>query len=92
MLSILSLELVNLCFLLTNTTISDIVKDFLALVIISDFDDYFFLSVRNSIFGKLLANGEVQLGNMTLSLSGLTRIETSSSLLATESLILEAIY
>ena len=42
---VLSVELVNLAVLNTNPTIMDILMNFLALVIISDFDDYFFLTV-----------------------------------------------
>ena len=42
---VLSVELVNLVVLNTNPTIMDILMNFLALVIISDFDDYFFLTV-----------------------------------------------
>ena len=43
---VLSVELVNLVVLNTNPTIMDILMNFLALVIISDFDDYFFLTVK----------------------------------------------
>ena len=57
---VLSLEIVNICFMLTNDTISDVVKDFLALLIISDFDDYFFTTVTCTPFGKLLTDGEIE--------------------------------
>ena len=43
------LELVNMGFMMTNSTVSSIIKDFLALVIISDFDDYFFLTVDRTV-------------------------------------------
>ena len=42
---VLSVELVNLAVLNTNHTIMDVLMNFLALVIISDFDDYFFTTV-----------------------------------------------
>ena len=42
---VISVELVNLAILNTNNTIMDILMNFLALVIISDFDDYFFVTV-----------------------------------------------
>ena len=57
MLVVLSLEVINLCFMLTNTTISDIIKDFIALLIISDFDDYFFMTVSHTPIGMLIKNG-----------------------------------
>ena len=43
---VLSLEVVNLSFMLTNITISEIIMSFLALLIISEFDDYLFLTVN----------------------------------------------
>ena len=63
---VLSLEMVNLLFMLSNTTIADIVKDFLALVIISDFDDYFFMSVTHTMVGRFIVKREVELGGRTL--------------------------
>ena len=57
---VLSLEFVNLSFMFTNTEISDIIKDFLALLIISEFDDYFFLTVSHTPFGTLIKEGELQ--------------------------------
>ena len=42
---VISNEIVNLAVLNTNNTIMDILMNFLALVIISDFDDYFFVTV-----------------------------------------------
>lgn len=35
-------ELVNIAILLTNNTIIEVIMNFLALVIISEFDDYMF--------------------------------------------------
>ena len=40
-----SVEVVNLAILNTNNTIMDILMNFLALVIIVDFDNYFFQTV-----------------------------------------------
>ena len=51
---VLGLEIVKITFMLTNQTISDIIKDFLALVIISDFDDYFYATVTFSPNAKLI--------------------------------------
>ena len=38
-------EIVNLAILCTNHTILDVIMNFLALVIIADFDDFFFFTV-----------------------------------------------
>ena len=45
---VLLVEIVNFVALITNTTVLDIVMNFLALVIIAEFDDYFFNAVTNS--------------------------------------------
>ena len=39
---VISVEVVNMAILITNNTIVEILMNFLALVIITDFDDYFF--------------------------------------------------
>ena len=79
MLVTLCLESINIIFMLTNESISDIVKDFTALLIVSDFDDYFYLTVRASIFGKLISDGAVMLGDTKLQFEGLAKIETTTS-------------
>lgn len=55
---ILSVESVNLVVLLTNPSVMDTVMNFLALVIIADFDDYMFAVVSDGPIGKLIADGE----------------------------------
>ena len=45
--SVVIVESVNFAALLTNTTILDIIMNFLALVVIADFDNYFFSAVKN---------------------------------------------
>ena len=66
MLVVLTLEFINLSFMLTNGTISDIIKDFLALLIISDFDNYFFMTVDSTPTGRLIKDGEIETSNGTL--------------------------
>ena len=58
---VLSVEMVNLAVLNTNNTIMDILMNFLALVIISDFDDYFFITVKNDKMAQLVSNGELEI-------------------------------
>ena len=76
---VLSLEAVNISFMLTNATISDIIKDFIALLIISDFDDYFFLTVSHTPAGRLVKDGELETSSGTLSLKDILKIETTTS-------------
>ena len=54
---VFSVEFVNLAILNTNNTIMDILMNFLALVIISDFDDYFFMTTSNEPISKIISGG-----------------------------------
>ena len=80
---VLSLECVNIAFMLTNNNIPDIIKDFLALIIISDFDDYFFMTVTRTQMGILIRDKQIQVsqydGGIYLTLEELTKIETTTS-------------
>ena len=61
MLVVITVEVVNLAVLTTNHTIMDIIMNFLALVIIADFDDFFFLTVDKEMMADLIADGEFEL-------------------------------
>ena len=61
MLVVIVVEVVNLAVLTTNHTIMDIIMNFLALVIIADFDDFFFMTVDKEIMADLMKDGEVEL-------------------------------
>ena len=54
---VLTLEIVNLIFMLTNATIAEIIMNFIALLIIADFDDYFFMTVTKTSIGILIKEG-----------------------------------
>ena len=47
---VMVVEIVNLVILTTNNTVMDIIMNFLALVILSEFDDYFLTTVENEVF------------------------------------------
>ena len=51
MIVIVSTEVVNVCFMLTQNNIVDIVSYFVAILIISQFDDFLFLTVKSSLIG-----------------------------------------
>lgn len=57
--ALVSVELVNVAVLLTNPTVMDTIMNFLALVIISDFDDYFFSTIKNDPIARLISDGEI---------------------------------
>ena len=54
-------EIVNLAILCTNHTIIDIIMNFLALVIIADFDDFFFFTVDKEMMADFIKEGELEL-------------------------------
>ena len=56
-------EIVNLIILQTNKTTLDVIMNFLALVIISEFDDYFFKTVAKEMLGDLLTEKEMPIYN-----------------------------
>ena len=58
---VISVETVNIAVLNTNHTIMDILMNFLALVIIADFDDYFFVTVKNDNMAKLVSDGKLEI-------------------------------
>ena len=77
---VLCLEIVNITFMLTNHTISDIIKDFLALVIISDFDDYFYSTVTFTPIAKLITDGEIEVrAGGVIKFDEFAKIETTTS-------------
>ena len=56
---VIVVEVVNLAVLTTNHTIMDIIMNFLALVIIADFDDFFFFTVDKEMMAELMQDGEL---------------------------------
>ena len=79
MLVVIAVELVNLAILTTNHTIMDIIMNFLALVIIADFDDFFFQSVELEVMGNMIQEGKLELFYGTRELSDVLQTERTSS-------------
>ena len=79
--SLMMVELVNMAVMLTNGTVMDIIMNFLALVVISDFDDFFFYAVSNEPLSKLVIDGELQVfkAEDPRKLDDITKIETTTS-------------
>ena len=72
-------EAVNLAILLTNQSIMETIMNFLALVIISDFAEYFFLTVSNEKLSICITEGRVEIDDFWLTLEELTKIEMTTS-------------
>ena len=48
---VLSLEIINMAMLISNNEVSDLIADFLALIIISEFDDFMFMIYTKTHIG-----------------------------------------
>ncbi len=78
-------EIVNIATLATNFTILDIIMNFLAIVVLTEFDNFFFSTVASTtVFGKALKDGdEITLPkDRKLQLKDLLKIEVTTSKLA----------
>lgn len=72
-------EVVNLAFTLTLVTIVDVVSYFVAIFVVAQFAQFFFLTVNKTLMGELLKEGKVSCGGKWLTLEALTTIEATSS-------------
>ena len=72
-------EVISIAILLGTRTYIDAVKDFIALVVVNDFDNMLFAYLKDENLSKLIANGEVEVGCIKLKLADLLRIETTSA-------------
>lgn len=88
MFALVSVELVNVVVLLTNPTVMDTIMNFLALVIISDFDDYFFGTIKGDPIANMVSDGSVcfykaeedgEEKEIERSLDDITKIEVTTS-------------
>ena len=90
MLVVIFVEIVNLTVLLSNDNIKDVLMNFMALVVIAEFDDIFFIGVKKQEkLAQLIIKKEIKFprvdaqGNLdedrVLRLEELTKIETTTS-------------
>ena len=63
----------------SNETALDIIKNFVSLIIISELDDFYFLTIKEERLGKLITSEEIKLDDKALYLKELVKIETTSS-------------
>ena len=76
---VIVVEIVNLAILCTNHTIMDIIMNFLALVIIADFDDFFFFTVDKEMMAEIIKDGTIDLLYRPRELSQLVLFDRTSS-------------
>ena len=76
---LISIEAVNLGLNLSSETIMDTILNFLALIFISDFDDYLFFTVSNEKPAQAITHGEVEVDEIKVGLNQLTLIEVTTS-------------
>ena len=84
MIVLLSVEIVNVTVILNNDTVKDTIQNFLSLVIISNFDDYYFLTVKDEPLCKLISDKSFNFGYYEgevneRKLEEITKIEVTNS-------------
>ena len=79
MMIIAALELLNISSMIYRHTAEEIITNFLAVVIISDFDDYLFVTVSETFAGRLIYNKKIRVAHVPLHLKDLTEIEATTS-------------
>jgi len=84
MIVLLSVEIVNVTVILNNGTVKDTIQNFLSLVIISNFDDYYFLTVKDEPLCKLISDKSFNFGyyeweDNERKLEEITKIEVTNS-------------
>ena len=72
-------EASNLVVLLNDNTIISIIMDCLAIMIISEFSDHFFTTVKHMPVGNLISEKQINFGDTERELSKMLRIETTTS-------------
>ena len=55
---VMVVEIVNLVILTTNNSVMEIIMNFLALVILAEFDEYFLTTVENEVFETAIQDGD----------------------------------
>ena len=79
MIVVFFVETINLGLIYSNETALDIIKNFVSLIIISELDDFYFLTIKEERLGKLITSEEIKLDDKALYLKELVKIETTSS-------------
>ena len=70
--------------MMTNPTVLEVVMNFIAIVIVSDFDNYLFIASQKDPLGKLIKDGEFDFAYLEgdenkRELSDVTKIEVTTS-------------
>ena len=79
MLMVFWVEGVNMIILITNESIMDVLMNFVSLVVLAEFDNFYFNSISKQPVPRLIAEGELQDKDHTIKLAVIMRIQTTSS-------------
>ena len=72
-------EYVSIQVILSTSTYIDAVKDFIALIVVNELDNYLFNYQSKDIFHKMIVDGEIEVGSISLSLKDVLKVETTTS-------------
>ena len=76
---LLLVEFVSMMVLLLQQSVLDVLMNFLALTIITEFDDYLFETLYNDPISHLIKDGVANFGGKERQLSDIVKIETTTS-------------
>ena len=71
MIVVFFVETINLGLIYSNDTALDIIKNFVSLIIISELDDFYFLTIKEERLGKLITSEKIKLDDKALNLKDL---------------------
>ena len=72
-------EYVSIQVILSTSTYIDAVKDFIALIVVNELDNYLFNYQHKDDFHKIIVDGEIEVGTISLSLKDILKVETTTS-------------
>ena len=72
-------EIISIAVLMSARSYIDAVKDFIALIVVNEFDDMLFGYLKDDNLHKLISTGELKVGSISLTLGDLFKIETTSA-------------
>ena len=72
-------KVVSVLVIANSETFLDAVKDFTALTVLSNFDNDMYNYIQTDCKKELISKGSVKVGNITLELSELLKIETTTA-------------
>jgi len=76
---IVMVEFVSMMVLLLQQSVLDVLMNFLALTVLTQFDDYLFMSLHDDPVSKLIKDEEITILGKDIKLSDIIKVETTTS-------------